>query len=289
MIVSELIGGMGNQMFQYAIGKHLAIKNKTDLYLDTHFLLDRTHRENFSYRDYDLSIFNINAKIVDESISKKYGYTDNRIKRGLRRFINPGQLKYIADRNFSFTPSILNSPNNSYLNGYWQSEKYFTNIEDVIRSDFSFKNKIGSATDELVQKINGCNSVCLHVRRGDFLMNKTHGTTGIEYYSTAEKIILQKISNPTFFVFSDEIDWCKKNIKLLSETHFIDKELAGEKSRDHFELMTICKNFVIPNSSFGWWAAWLSKNKEKIVIAPRIWFHNSWNTKDLIPNSWIKI
>jgi hypothetical protein len=290
MIVSELMGGLGNQMFQYAIGKQLAIKNKTDLFLDTHFLLDRSPRKDFSYRNYDLSIFNIAPKFAPVEISKKYGLSRSRIKKYLQKIINPGNLQYIAQTDFNFVPDILNSPDNIYLSGYWQTEKYFKEIETILRADFSFKNAIGENTKELVKKINGCNAVCLHVRRGDFVTNPTHGTPGIDYYTSAEIIILQKITNPVFFIFSDEIDWCKENIHLSSDTHYVGDEFTGEKCRDYFELMTLCKHFIIPNSSFGWWAAWLSNNNNKVVIAPRIWFKNSsWNTIDLIPDTWIKI
>ncbi len=290
MIVSELMGGLGNQMFQYAIGRQLAIKNKTDLFLDTHFLLDRSPKKNFSYRNYDLSIFNITPKFAPLEISKKYSSSRNRIKKYLQKIINPGNLQYITQTDFNFIPDILNSPDNTYLSGYWQTEKYFKEIETVLRADFSFKNTIGENTKELVKKINDCNAVCLHVRRGDFVTNPTHGTPGTDYYKSAETIISQKIINPVFFIFSDEIDWCKENIHLSGETYYVGDEFTGEKCRDYFELMILCKHFIIPNSSFGWWAAWLSNNNNKVVIAPRIWFKNSsWNTIDLIPDTWIKI
>ena len=290
MIISELMGGLGNQMFQYAIGRQLAIKNKTDLFLDTHFLLDRSPKENFSYRNYDLSIFNITPKFAPVQISKKYSFSRSRFKKYLQKIINPGDLHYIAQTDFNFVPDILSSPDNTYLSGYWQTEKYFKEIENILRADFSFKNTIGENTRELVEKINSCNAVCLHVRRGDFVTNPTHGTPGIDYYKSAETIILQRISNPVFFIFSDEINWCKENIHLSSETYYVEDEFTGEKCRDYFELMTLCKHFIIPNSSFCWWAAWLSNNNNKVVIAPRIWFKNSsWNTIDLIPDKWIKI
>jgi hypothetical protein len=290
MIVAELMGGMGNQMFQYALGRHLAIKNNTGLFLDTHFLLDRTPRNGFTYRNYDLSIFNINENFIHADISKKYGHSRSHIKKTFQKVINPGKLKYIAEKEFIFTPGVLNSEDNIYLHGYWQTEKYFKDIENILRLDFTFKNKIGENTRAIVQKINNCNAVCLHVRRGDFVTNPTHGETSIDYYIAAEKIILQKIKEPVFFIFSDEIEWCKKNIMLSSEMVFIGEEFTGEKCRDYFELMTLCKHFIIPNSSFGWWAAWLAKNNNKIVVAPKTWFHNSrWQTTDLIPDTWIKI
>jgi hypothetical protein len=128
------------------------------------------------------------------------------------------------------------------------------------------------------------------VRRGDFVNAKIHGTLGMEYYGTATKLIREKVLNPVFYIFSDDIDWCKKNILLQDPVLYIGNEFASEKARGHLSLMTACKHFIIPNSSFGWWAAWLSKNVEKTVIAPKTWFHNSdWDTKDILPKNWIKL
>ena len=117
-----------------------------------------------------------------------------------------------------------------------------------------------------------------------------HGTLGMEYYGKAATLICEKVMNPVFYIFSDDINWCKQNIRLPGDTIYIEDEFAGEKSCGHFALMMACKHFIIPNSSFAWWAAWLNSNPNKIVIAPKVWFHNSmWDTKDILPPNWIKL
>ena len=291
MIVSELMGGMGNQMFQYALGRHLAINNKTELLLDTKFLLDRTPKKDFVYRNYDLGIFNIDEKFTPPEISNKYGLCKTFTNKLLNKLIKPKMLTCVFEGDFRFKPEILNTLDNAYLNGYWQTEFYFKAIESIIRKDFTFKETMGFKASELAQKIKNTNAVCLNVRRGDFVNNPTHGTLGMDYYGMAEKILIEHgVVNPVVFIFSDEIEWCKEHIKLSSETCYVGHEYAGDKFRDYMELMMLCKHFIIPNSSFAWWAAWLSNNAGKKVIAPKNWFPNAkWQTDDLLPSNWIKI
>jgi hypothetical protein len=290
MIVVELQGGLGNQMFQYALGRHLAILNNTKLYLDTCYLNDRRPRKNFTFRSFDLDIFDIETNFTSSPVSKKYGLHKSTFTKIINRYIQPKPLKLFAEKKFSFDPSVLHLSDNVYLTGYWQSENYFTGIEQIIRKDFALRMPLPGHIQRLQAEIEKVNAVCVHVRRGDFVNAKMHGTLGMEYYGTATKLIREKVLNPVFYIFSDDIDWCKKNILLQDPVLYIGNEFASEKARGHLSLMTACKHFIIPNSSFGWWAAWLSKNVEKTVIAPKTWFHNSdWDTKDILPKNWIKL
>jgi hypothetical protein len=173
-------------------------------------------------------------------------------------------------------------------------------MEKQLRKDFSLKGNITNKYLNTVKNdILNCNSVCVHIRRGDFLTNPTHGFVGLEYIVSAMKKIKGKIDpekignlGPSikFFIFSDDIEWCKSHIQSKEEIYFVMDSPNKEKSGIILEIMKNCKHFIISNSSFSWWAAWLSENPEKIVIAPKRWFHEfDADTCDLIPERWIKI
>jgi len=290
MIVVELSGGMGNQMFQYAFGRYLALKHDTELLLDTHYLLDRNPKRDIVFRNYDLSIFNIKASIAPNDISKEYGYLRSPIIKAKQKLIKPKKLQIIVEKNMEFISNFDALPNNLYLKGYWQNFRYFESISNIIKEDFSFIQPIGENCIPILNKIKNCNSVCLNVRRTDFINNSTHKTLDSNYYKKAEQIISKSIKNPVFFVFSDDIEWCKKNINPDYETHFIEHEYAGEKFKDYLNLMSNCKHFIIPNSSFALWAAWFSTNKDKEIILPEFWLYNPIiKTEEVFNHPFIKI
>jgi hypothetical protein len=293
MIITRLQGGMGNQMFQYALGRALSIKNNTTLGLDLTFLLDRTPIPNFTFRDYDLDVFNIDATIVSKKdipfLYQKHNlgifmrYIDY-IRRKI--FPTPGKEK----KDFCFDQDILNLGPNVYLEGWWQSYKYFLNIEDIIRKDFTLKNKLSLNIENLAEVIRNENSLCVHVRRGDYVGISYYEIIGKDYHNKALEKMKSLVSLDKIYVFSDDIEWCKENMKFDIPTMFVGHEYAGVKAEGHTYLMSCCKYFIIPNSSFSWWGAWLSSNKDKIVIAPKKWFNDSiHDSKDLTPPSWIRI
>jgi len=297
MIIMRLKGGLGNQMFQYALGRCLAEKRGTKLKLDTTFLVNRLPRKNFVFRDYDLDIFQVQADFTRFS---RFAGVFNNIAFPLyyfylkiRQFFN---IHYVVreKKDYIFDESVLDSPGNVYLDGYWQSEKYFKDIEGVIRKDFTFKNGLGKNGMIMAEKIKNSNAVCVNVRRADYVSNPLNrdffGTIGYDYYKKAEEVIASKTKHLYFFVFSDDINWCKDNLKFNHPVVFVGREYAGKKWQQYLQLMIMCKHFIIPNSTFAWWAAWLSENKNKIIIAPKNWVSGpSINTDDLIPPSWIRI
>ena len=294
MIIVKLMGGLGNQMFQYAFGKHLATKNKTELKLDTTFLLDRTppKNEHFVFRNYDLSIFNINEQFATiEEINKYTKRTSNVfLDKTLNKLLGT-KKSYVKDLKLHFLPKHLTISKNVYIEGYWQSEKYFKSISDELRQkDFVFKEPLMEISESLMQQIRSVNAVCVNVRRGDFVTNSFHGTMGSDYYKKAENLLIKKYTDLEIFVFSDEIDWCEENLNFSVPTHFISHKYAGNKFQDYLRLMSACKHFIIPNSSFAWWAVWFSLNPNKMVIAPKQWVNDSkYSVSDLIPNSWIQL
>lgn len=292
MIVTKLIGGLGNQMFQYAAGRRTAIANKTGLKLD---ITGYDHQVGITPRVYMLDMFHIRARIAtrqdielfkanSKGIVQRNWY---RVKRALYR------RHYFRQKSLAFSHEFLTIPDNSYLDGYWGSEKYFLDIGDIIHKDFMLKNKPNKANSELIQRIKSCNSISLHVRRRDYVLDKKthafHGVCGLGYYKKAISLTTKRVMNPIFFIFSDDPDWCMANLRFNYQTTYVTHNL-GKHDYEEMRLMSACKHNIIANSSFSWWGAWLNNNPDKIVVAPKKWFNTATiNTQDLIPNSWIKI
>ena len=174
-----------------------------------------------------------------------------------------------------------------FLKGYWQSEKYFKNAEGLIRQKLSFPEITDAVNKETLQRIQSSNSVSLHVRRGDYLTDGRACTLGLNYYNAAISHLKEKTKDLVFYVFSDDIEWARQNVREAS-TVFINGN-KGDKSYIDMQLMSACKHNIIANSSFSWWAAWLNNNASKIVIAPQIWMPDMKNTRDLIPESWVQL
>lgn len=294
MIIVRLQGGMGNQMFQYALGRVLAIKNNVPLGLDLTFLLDRTPMPSyFTFRDYNLGDFNIEATIVSKKdipfLYRKYNFgIFMRYIDFIRRRLLSTEGK--EKKGYVFDSAILELGPNAYLEGWWQNPTYFENIKDVIRKDFTLKNLPSNNIQILANEISKTNSLCIHVRRGDYVGNKNHEIVDKEYYTKGIEYISKIIRIEKIYVFSDDIEWCKNNFSFDFQTMFVGGEYVGKKDEGHIYLMSLCKNFIITNSSFSWWAAWLGTNPKKIVIAPKQWLPDiTVDTNGLIPDNWIKI
>ncbi len=289
MIIIKIGGGLGNQMFQYAFGRNIAITNKTTVKFDS-----LSWFEQFKARTHKLHHFNVAGDFAtDKEIGKlrKYRKKGGRLAFLHNYFITDNSI-YIKQRGFEFNPKILEVKEPAYLDGHWQSEKYFENVKDIIRKEFTLKNEPSNIYKNKEQEIKDKNSVSLHIRRGDYLtMQKAIDTIGVcslDYYDRAVKEITKKIENPTFFVFSDDIEWVKENLKIKYPMIFVSNDEL--KDYEELVLMSKCKHNIIANSSFGWWGAWLNSNPNKIVITPKKWFKNtSKNTRDLIPESWLKL
>lgn len=289
MIIVRLKGGMGNQMFQYALGRAISLRNNTDLGLDLTFITDRTPKINFTFREYGLDVFNIKADIIPENkipfLFKTFKGILGQIIEGLKLILPAKGI----ERSFGFNKNILNISDGTYLDGYWQSPKYFEEIKDIIHQDFTFKENFSEKIEKLKEEITNCNSLCIHLRRGDYVGNKFHEVVNEEYYKKGldEMSKLTKIDK--IYVFSDDIKWCEENLKFDYPTIFVNDEYAGKKAEGHLYLMSCCKNFIIPNSTFAWWGAWLSESKDKKVIVPKQWFGIKAVKFDIIPEEWIKM
>ncbi|MFC0427914.1 alpha-1,2-fucosyltransferase [Chryseobacterium scophthalmum] len=293
MVAVELIGGLGNQMFQYATARALALHRDEPLSIDGRLF------DNYKLRNFCLSHFSIEAIVVKNDLPLKTpGFSKKVVDQILKKtntFILQNKLFSVyQEKNLLFDDSLFrNGKKNIYLKGYFQSEKYFVKYEDQLRKDFKIVTPLKKETIDLLKIIKEKNSVSLHIRRGDYVSNPTvnaiHGTCDLNYYHRAIEIVKEKILHPVFFIFSDDIDWAKENLKLENTTYFVDFNDASTSYED-LKLMSACKHNIIANSSFSWWGAWLNTNKSKTVIAPSKWFNTDvLNSQDIIPESWMKI
>ena len=251
------LGQLGNQMFQYAATKGIASK------LNTSFMIP-DHRE-----------------IFDDGIGNRYTILLHDVfnldgQRGILQTQN-----YIQEENFCFEEKFFNiSPStNVCLWGFFQTEKYFKHIEKQIRKDFTFKDEIKDECDDLIKQFT--NPIALHIRRGDFIWNnKNHPPLSLDYYKSALELF---DSDREVIIFSDDTEWCKE------QELFEDDRFAVAEGGDQFYdlcLMSMCDDFIIANSTFSWWGAWLG-NRGK-VIAPKKWFGEALghDTKDLYCEGW---
>lgn len=283
-IIIKIQGGLGNQLFQYALGKNLSLLSKATVKYDLSWFDKQTKRKN------KLNNFNIVENFAStEEVKKLKKYEKKEGKLNiLHNFFNADESIYIKEKCFNFNPQILNTKTPAYLDGYWQSEKYFKDIENTIRKEFTLKDKFKIKNTKLKEKIQNTNSVALHIRKTDYVTTKkeTYWTCPMDYYYKATKKIAKQYNNLHIFVFSDDIEWTKNNLQTNFPTTFVDKN----KDYEDLILMSKCKHNIIANSTFSWWGAWLNKNPNKIVVAPQKWFNNpNRNTNNLIPKSWIKI
>ncbi len=287
MIKVLLKGGLGNQMFQYALGRVLSISNNTDLELDTSYL--DLEIKNVTKRGYDLDVFGVEINYIENNTPFIFKTFKNKTLTNLFLMIRKVFKVKGQELSYSFNPEILNIGRDAYLSGYFQSYKYFEKYKDQIIKDFTFKN-IPNNIEVLGGEISNTNSVCVHVRRGDYVGNKLHEVVDRDYYKNGIDIISQKAKIEKIYVFSDDIAWCEQNLKFNFETIFVGEEYAGFKNSGHMYLMSQCRNFIIANSSFSWWAAWLAPRQDKMVICPNNWFaDSSINSLDLIPETWVRI
>lgn len=294
MIAVKLMGGLGNQMFQYAAARSLALEKGTWVYLDPSFLYEDS-KGRWTQRDYELDVFNIAYKFER---SGRINFLRSLNLNNFRKRLSDSPLWFLPYRNFyqpdhRFHPGLFSYPKNTYLHGYFQSEKYFLKHEAQIRKDFEFREPASGKNAETLERIRGSFSVSIHVRRGDYVTlaaaSEFHGLMGAGYYKAgAEAILRGKNEQPVFFVFSDDPEWCKQNIQLPGEIVYIDWN-TGKSSFEDMRLMSSCKHHVIANSSFSWWGAWLNPSKEKIVVAPKQWFNDSKDQTDIVPDRWIRL
>lgn len=292
MLISNIIGGLGNQMFQYATARALSLDLGVKLTLDVSDYDGYQLHQGFELQ----RVFKCHAELAnDNDLDKMLGWQKSKLaRRALRRY--PFNLlrskNFVLEPSFQYWPGIEKVKDNSYLMGYWQSEKYFADHAKQIRKDFSFKPEPSGRNAEVAAHIGRVNAVSLHIRRGDYVNNArtqaTHGLCSMDYYNRAAAQISNQVERPEFFIFSDDMAWVRTNFQADITCHYVDHN-KNQDSFNDMRLMSLCKHHIIANSSFSWWGAWLNPDPQKIVIAPKKWFANGQNSSDLIPDSWIRL
>lgn len=285
-VVVKLNGGLGNQMFQWALARMIKESTGMEAYLDMSYFKKRYARP------YQLDVFKVEPKIVEDA----WTIFKLDIIWTFRAFLHwEKTFEYLlfSEKQFNFDSGIQKIRPNTYILGFFQSEKYFKSVEKYIREDFEFADLPDEANLKMIRKINSTPSISLHIRRGDYVQKQryqdAYATCSLDYYKRAVEHIAQKVPNPTLFIFSDDIEWVKKNLKLPYESVYVSHN-TGKKSFEDMRLMSLCSHNVIANSSFSWWGAWLNKNENKIVVAPEKWFNDKKIIQtDVIPQDWIKI
>jgi hypothetical protein len=291
MIVSRLIGGLGNQMFQYAAARALADRT------DSEVVLDVSGFANYSVHRYGLDAMRVRAKVRSErrADEKESGAVARKV-RGLWRRIAPsgfGPAATYRERSFAFDSGVQHQRAPVELEGYWQSEKYFRDDAAAIRADFTPVAEPDAANRAILERMQQTCAVSLHVRRGDYVTNPQaaafHGSCSPEYYREAVDHIAERAGPLTLFVFSDDQDWVRDNMRFSHTCVHVDCN-PPERGVWDMHLMKHCRHHVVANSSFSWWGAWLNPSPEKIVVAPSRWFTDpSIDTSDLIPETWVRI
>lgn len=292
MVISNIIGGLGNQMFQYAAGRALSLARGQLLHLDISGFANYGLHQGFELQ----RVFNCPVAIATED--EVHAILGWQFSSGIRRIVARPSLAVFRSRDFVVEPhfhywsEIRNVPQDCYLVGYWQSEKYFKDVAAIIRSDFTFKAPLENLNADLAEQIKQVNAISLHVRRGDYAKNsKTmaiHGLCALDYYRAAIRYVSNQVEHPYFFIFSDDIGWVKDNLKMNFPCQYVEHN-HGADSYNDMRLMSLCHHHIIANSSFSWWGAWLNPNPDKIVIAPNKWFVNEGNVEDLFPQDWVTL
>jgi hypothetical protein len=288
MIIMKIQGGLGNQLFQYATGRRVAMDRQAPLKLDLSWYWQNQARL------CSLLCFNICA---EEASAEDIAMT-----RGKRRDKETHQLKlakpyyhrpWIRQRGRKFDANILDIQIPVYLDGYWQSEKYFATIEPVLRQELTVTVPPDAQNQAMAHKICQHNAISIHLRRGDFVSSpqasKRHGTCSLAYYRRAIDTLAELVDAPHFFVFSDDMAWVQENLVSDYPTTYVAHNGWGKDFED-LRLMSLCQHHIIANSTFSWWGAWLGANPQKIVIAPQTWLTDPYHdSRYIIPATWLQL
>jgi hypothetical protein len=288
MIVTTVISGLGNQLFQYAAGLGLARKLGVPLRIDARFY--ETHK----LRPYELGRFRTSGRLMSTwdriRISVSAPQRQRDLPRRALRLLPVRRLRFVDDAVAGFDPSVLESPDYTVLRGYWQNEDYFAHCADDVRREFEFRRPPDAETAAVLARVRqGGASVCLHVRRGDYLTGKEIlGPAPLRYYQDALDWMRRRVPAASYFVFSDDPAWARENLPIPGAT-FVTHN-TGKNDPEDLRLMAACDHFIIANSTFSWWGAWLSPNPDKLVVAPRQWFSRpNGNEPHIVPGRWVRL
>lgn len=274
MIVVQLLGGLGNQMFQYACGRALALRTGKQLYLDV------GSYSLYPGRHFELDVLNIQATIInleeDKAIGSRLGLPD---------------IQVYSEQQYNFDPNVFALRDNVFLQGgFWQTEKYFQDFAGVMHEELSPKLPSLSAESlSIAQDMKRYLSIAIHVRRTDYAIYDKLGILPIDYYENVRRYLGTTFPAARYYVFSDDVAWCKREFTVFPNAYLVEHQ-GQVGCHEDLWLMSQCQHNVIANSTYSWWGAWLNGNPQKLVIAPDRWFAGEHlNTQDLLPDKWIKV
>ena len=287
LITVVLKGGLGNQLFQFALGRHVAVRRGTGLSLDLSWFGNELSIE--TPRAYQLAPYELDVSLDGASHPSSGPPPRTRVGRFLAR----RRARLIRQAGSGFDASVLDAPDGSLLDGYWQSEKYFQGIADRIRAEVTLPNPPRGANATTLSRIEGSRrAVGLHVRRGDYMTNRHardfHGTPGVEWYRRAVELIAGRVGDPELFVFSDDPDWSERELRPHHPATYVRHN--PNAPHEDLRLLAACRHHVLANSSFSWWGAWLGGGDDQIAVAPSPWFRKVPEaTGDVVPSRWITL
>lgn len=295
MIIVKLQGGLGNQLFQYATARALAQWHGSSVTFDLSSLQKTSSALSHTSRAFELAAFGIQP--VQPPLL-------DRLALGMQRIPYRNQVKklvrgwrditeYQESDTMAYEPFLTEKTTaNTYLVGYFQSERYFKTIENTVRQELNFVHQIPKSETELS---NIQNKVSLHIRRGDYVTNpqanQLHGLCSLEYYHRAAAYLASRLGSAHFVIFSDDQAWVRENLLLPYPVTFVEGNQGWNSYKD-MQLMSQCHHHIIANSSFSWWGAWLNPSPDKIVIAPDRWLaqeEKASESADRTPVGWLRM
>lgn len=305
-IIVQLLGGLGNQMFQYAFGRVLSLRTGAPLLLDKTLLEEHRPGVHTTNRNYALDIFTLEANFARRGDVRRYhpfgtGKPGKALFHLRKRLAGAGLLparlgpaEMVRETSFRFDPAMLDAKPPLYTAGLWQSWKYFEEHKTQILQDFTFRHALGDAGEALARRLGKAGSVILHIRRGDYVSVAQNaellGFVGMDYYRRAIEHVRGLIDEPRFFVFSDDLEWCRRELPQFGlDVDYVDLPAPAGMPQHAFEMQLMSRgvNFVIANSTFSWWSAWLAGAGASNVVAPARWFaDSSVDASDLLPPQW---
>lgn len=297
MIIARIIGGLGNQMFQYAFGRRLALERGVPLKIDVS-----------AFADYDLHGYALGRLAIEaeEAGAAEVAaltavaprFPENLVpRRLLPRFLRRSRRyhpQHVHEgEGFTYDPAVVEREGSLYIDGYWQSERYFAPAAATLRREFAVPTPLAGRNAEVADRIQAGPAISVHVRRGDYAADpKTraiHGLLSLDYYAAAVAHLAERVEAPRYFIFSDDPAWAAANLDLPGEPVLVDHNDAATNYED-LRLMSLCDHHVIANSSFSWWGAWLNASAEKIVVAPARWVADpSKPCPDVCPEAWVRL
>ncbi len=291
MVITELIGGLGNQMFQYATARAIATKYASLVKLDV-----TPFRTSYTLHAYALGHLSIQETFATPAEINRLT-APSRLARVVNRALLPfPMLRRVVRKEkqlFVYDPLVAEPFGTLYLSGYWQNERYFREIAPALRAEFRLKTPPTQVSEQVADQIRAVNAVCVHVRRADYVTNSNttawHGICGLDYYTAALTRLKAHVAAPHFFVFSDDAEWARANLQFDDPVTFVSHNRADRNYEDLW-LMNLCQHHVVANSSFSWWGAWLASNPRQLVIAPGQWVAApDVDASGIVPEGWYTV